>query len=89
MPLSTTHPFPSQELNSRLIWVFTSGTIGTGNWTAPVVPAYAVLFGLTVNLETTYQGREISRTFVPEPSAILVLASGAGLLLLLGRLRRR
>jgi hypothetical protein len=83
------HPFPSQALSGKLNWIFTSGTIGTGNWTAPVIADFVTLFGITINLDTTYQGREISRTFVPEPNAILVLASGAGLLVLLGRLRRR
>jgi hypothetical protein len=83
------HPFPNQALSGRLNWIFTSGTIGTGNWTAPPVPDQVTLKGFLIGLETTYQGREISRTFVPEPNAILLLASGAGLLVLLGRLRRR
>jgi len=43
----------------------------------------------TVSLLTTYVGKEISRTFVPEPSGWLQLAAGVAGLLVLARRRGR
>jgi hypothetical protein len=68
------------------VFVFT-GAVGNSDFTStgatqtvPQTPPVTVI--------TTYVGKEISRTFVPEPSRWMQLTAGVACLLVLARRRR-
>ncbi len=71
-------------------WVFTSGTAGVGDWTAPTFSFMTMTpMGLSVTVAQDFVGREVSRMFLPEPGTGAILASGTVLLAFLHRHRSR
>lgn len=78
LPQTRTAPFTLPPL------VFTSGNAGVGNFTG--MGTGIVTTPATVTVVSSYVGTEISRTFVPEPGALPMLAAG---IVCLGRLGSR
>ena len=70
-------------------WNFTGGGPNAGtNFTTPI--ASVSITGAFLNIiQTQYVGKEISRTFVPEPTLGAMWPAGLGLLAVLQRARRR
>ena len=80
IPQTGTGPFPLPAFG------FTSGSAGIGDFTS-AVSTQTPQTGVTIM--TTYVGREISRTWVPEPTSVAMLVPGALLVAGLAARRRR